>query len=152
MTDEQTRPSNRKQPKQPKAVQRANALRHAASNIDRTLRIVEKWPSTDELDLPSVVEEIQEAKQKLLNAATDLETLPANYPPKRAGGSVAGTRGIRPGVTVRIKDKYRDRYAGMLDALDGLVVVNVVGHDIRYRGPDGRENYVQKSRVEIDKD
>lgn len=150
-TKDRAREVRRKRNALPKTRQRSHSLRFMADNISKTVRVLERWPATPEghVDMGSVIEDIKQSITLLQNAASDLDTLPTDFPPKRSGRVQAGSKGIEVGSIVRVKSKFRDKYRGLITSMDHLEVIGVVGTNIRWRELDGRTGFCHRHRIEL---
>ena len=135
--------SERKNPNKPP--HRAQSLRHLAKSVDRTTRILARWPNTPHVDMTEVTKGLIAAQALMESAATKLDTLPDDYPPRR----IAATAMIKPGATVAVKPQHRGQFSGLIpDAeLDELLVIEVNDHSFTFRTPSGIVTLTSKRYV-----
>ena len=136
--------ADRKNPNKPP--HRAQSLRHLASSVSRTTRILTRWPNTPKVSMEDLAKKLKQAQELLTLVATSLDTLPPDYPPRR----ISATAMIKPGVVVTIKDQYREKYELLVKDkkdLEELKVEKVNEHSLTFKTKSGLISLAPKRHV-----
>lgn len=139
-----------KKPSPNKPPQRAKSLRHLAEGVERTKRVIARWPDyvgdvNTGVAMSAVTAHLQQAQISLRAAADALDMLPEDYPPRR----IPAQSLIQPGAVVTVRDAYRAEYENLMPGvpLDRLEVVAVNDHRLSFKTADGIVSTAPKKHV-----
>lgn len=126
---------------------RAKALRFQARSVDRTVRIVSKWPEPEGHDLQAIVRDLEKAKSLLSSVADRLLQMPEDWP-KQRGPNILG---LKPGSRISIHEIYHYKYDAMLPAedLSDAEVLRVGKNHVDVRTKSGIETSVLRRHIRM---
>lgn len=141
--------------KLPPAKRVAVRLGNEVNRLTKQFDTISKWPAhegTDAVAMASTA--VGTALENLKKACEALTSLPETYRPRvaKAGKAGGASKDLKPGDFVRITDKRKEEYVGVLedDHMTGIKVIEVRGNKVVAITKDGVKAMFARGHVCLD--
>ncbi len=139
--------------KLPPAKQIAVRLGNEVTRVESVMETISRWPDADGVNMADIRSDIGMALESLRTASTNIARVPDDYKPRVPKGATSRSKGIIDvGTLVRITDKRKEEYAGVLEPAQmiGIKVLEIRGNRLVTITQDGVKALFARGHVCVD--